>query len=67
MATGFSFGKSVFLTEEDHSISRKTFGDNWTTFALDDAEDADIMERLTVLKGVPPAVKETLIELGEMQ
>jgi hypothetical protein len=28
--------------------------------------DANLMERLTALKGVPPAVKATLIELGDL-
>jgi hypothetical protein len=65
--TGGGFGLLGNWTFEDLNILRKmvsTSGRGWYIFSS--SPDADIMERLTALKGVPPAVKATLIELGEL-
>jgi len=43
---------------------RTTMHQHW--YVLASEPDANLMERLTALKGVPPAVKTTLLELSDL-
>ena len=66
MATGMSFGRSVVWTDDDMAVFRNiTRHKHW--YVMGSQVDSDLMDKLTALKGVPPAVKATLIELGEME